>query len=112
MRKRSPRKSRDETGTDNVARCARPARLAVRLLRQNPRKLYGKPALVSSLSRLARLLGGGRRPERTGLVPSMRLLPLVGRSGAWRGRPPALRAMSDLRHLILGTRHADGAASL
>ena len=38
------------------------------------------PALVSSLSRLGSLLGGGRRRERTGLVPSMRLLPLVGRS--------------------------------
>ena len=25
------------------------------------------------------LLGGGGSPERTGLVPSMRLLPLVGR---------------------------------
>ena len=49
------------------------------LLRQNSRKLYGKPALVSSLSRLAGLLGGGGSPERTGLVPSMRLLPLVGR---------------------------------
>ena len=46
---------------------------------KNPRKLYGKPALVSSLSRLAGLLGGGGSPERTGLVPSMRLLPLVGR---------------------------------
>ena len=44
-----------------------------------PRKLYGKPALVSSLLRLAGLLGGGGSPERTGLVPSMRLLPLVGR---------------------------------
>ena len=55
-----------------------PARLAVRLLRQNP-EIVQKSALVSSLSRLARLLGGGRRPERTGLVPSMRLLPLVGR---------------------------------
>ena len=44
-----------------------------------PRKLYGKPALVSSLLRLAGLLGGGGSPERTGLVPSLRLLPLVGR---------------------------------
>ena len=33
-----------------------------------PRKLQGTPALVSSLSRLAGLLGGGRRPERTGLA--------------------------------------------
>ena len=33
-----------------------------------PRKLYGKPALVLALSRLAGLLGGGRRPERTGLA--------------------------------------------
>ena len=62
-----------------MARCARPARLAVRLLRRNPGKRYGKPALVSSLSRLGSLLGGGGSPERTGLVPSMRLLPLVGR---------------------------------
>ena len=46
-----------------MARCARPARLAVRLLRQNPWKLYGKPALGLALSRLAGLLGGGRRPE-------------------------------------------------
>ena len=44
-----------------------------------PPETRGKPALVSSLSRLGSLLGGGRRPERTGLVPSMRLLPLVGR---------------------------------
>ena len=42
-----------------------------------PPETRGKPALVSSLSRLARLLGGGGSPERTGLVPSMRLLPLV-----------------------------------
>ena len=44
-----------------------------------PRKLYGKPVLVSSLSRLAGLLGGGGSPERTGLGPSMGLVPLVGR---------------------------------
>ena len=35
---------------------------------------YGaNPPSFSSLSRLDGLLGGGRRPERTGLVPSMRL---------------------------------------
>ena len=57
-----------------MARCARPARLAVRLLRQNPRKLYGKPALVSSLSRLGSLLGGGRSLVRTGAIPQREVL--------------------------------------
>ena len=32
-------------------------------------EIRGKPALVSSLSRLASLLGGGGSPERTGLYP-------------------------------------------
>ena len=45
-RKRSPRKSRSETGTGNAACSARPARLVLHRLRQNPRKPYGKPALV------------------------------------------------------------------
>ena len=45
---------------------------------KNPGNCTEKPALVSSLSRLGSLLGGGGSPERTGLVPSMRLLPLVG----------------------------------
>ena len=44
-----------------------------------PPETRGKPALVSSLSRLGSLLGGGGSLERTGLVPSMRLLLLVGR---------------------------------
>ena len=44
-----------------------------------PPETRGKPALVSSLSRLARLLGGGGVRSETGLVPSMQLLPLVGR---------------------------------
>ena len=62
-----------------MARCARPARLVLHPTPAKPRKLGRKPALVSSLSRLASLLGGGGSPERTGLVPSLRLLPLVGR---------------------------------
>ena len=77
-RKRSPRKSGDETGPENAALSAPPGRLVVRPTPAKPRKLGRKPALVSSLSRLAGLLGGGGSPERTGLVPSMRLLPLVG----------------------------------
>ena len=44
-----------------------------------PPETRGKLALVSSLSRLAGLLGGGGSPERTGLGPSMGLVPLVGR---------------------------------
>ena len=78
-RNRSPRKSRDETGPENAALSAPPGRLVLHPTPAKPRKLGRKPALVSSLSRLARLLGGGGSPERTGLVPSMRLLPLVGR---------------------------------
>ena len=74
-RNRSPRKSRSETGTDSAARSALPARLVLHPTSAKPRKLYGKPALVSSLSRLAGLLGGGGSPERTGLVPSMGLVP-------------------------------------
>ncbi len=78
-RKRSPRKSRDETGPENAALSAPPGRLVLHPTPAKPRKLGRKPGLVSSLSRLGSLLGGGRRPEQTGLVPSMRLLPLVGR---------------------------------
>ena len=52
---------RRDAHVPRVSRCS--------VLRQNPRKLYGKPALVSSLSRLAGLLGGGGSPERTGLYP-------------------------------------------
>ena len=51
---------------------------------QYPRELGVKPALVSSLSRFGSLLGGGGSPERTGLVPSMRLLSLIGRPGISR----------------------------
>ena len=78
-RNRSPRKSRDETGIDNAALSAPPRRLVLHQTPAKPRKLGRKPAPVSSLSRLGSLLGGGGSPERTGLVPSMRLLPLVGR---------------------------------
>ena len=90
-RKRSPRKSRDETGSNNAALSAPPGRLVLHPTPAKPRKLGRKPALVSSLSRLARLLGGGGSPERTGLVPSMRLLPLIGRNRSaeklrWRSR--------------------------
>ena len=61
---------RRDAHVPRVSRCAYPGKTP---------EIVQKSALVSSLSRLARLLGGGRRPERTGLVPSMRLLPLVGR---------------------------------
>ena len=69
-RKRSPRKSREETGPENAALSAPPGRLVLHPTPAKPRKLGRKPGLVSSLSRLGSLLGGGGSPERTGLGPS------------------------------------------
>ena len=48
-RKRSPRKSRDETGSDNAALSAPPGRLVLHPTPAKPRKLGRKLALVSSL---------------------------------------------------------------
>ena len=66
MLAKAKRRSFDAIAVVKLDRLARSTR------RQNPRKPYGKPALVSSLSRSARLLGGGGSPERTGLTRMLR----------------------------------------
>ena len=94
-RKRSPRKSRDETGPESAALSAPPRASRVAPYSAKPRKLCGKPALVSSLSRLAGLLGGGGSPERTGLLarwgycPSSVATALRRKSGGGAGRTGA-----------------------
>ena len=56
-RKRSPRKSRDETGSDNAALSAPPERLVSHPIPAKRRKLGRKPALVSSLGSSSRSCG-------------------------------------------------------